>query len=194
MSTKVLQLDHGTKTLKRGLLAVNQSFTGTITNPVTQARIEMAMSGPALAKRLGLSRQYVNRAEQGTYSSLNPALLRWTANALQWTTRGVEKHYKAFQKAQRQATVEKVDPHKLERLEGNGSPGAVIFEKWRSGYWNSPVAFAVAFCVHPDLVTKYEEGILKAMPKPVAEVLIETGLMQTNWVDEMPIGPEPATL
>lgn len=175
-------------------MAVNQSFTGKVINPVTEARLTMAMSGPALAKRLGLSRQYISRAEQGTYSSLNPALLKWTANAMQWTAQSTERRYRAFQSAQRRATLERYDPHKLERHEGNNSPGAVIFEKWRSGYWNSSVAFAVAFCVHPDSVTKYEEGILKTMPKQIKDALEEVDLLQMNWQDEMAIEPQRARL
>lgn len=175
-------------------MAVNQSFTGKVINPVTEARLVMAMSGPALAKRLGLSRQYISRAEQGTYSSLNPALLKWTANAMQWTENSTEKRYRAFQKAQRRATVERYAPHKLERREGNNSPGAVIFEKWRSGYWGSATSFSIAFCVHPDSVTKYEEGILKTMPKQIKEALEEVELLQTNWQDEMQIERQGSTL
>lgn len=113
---------------------------------------------------------------------------------MQWTTLSTEKRYREFQKAQRRATLERYDPHKLERRDGNNSPGAVIFEKWRSGYWNSPVAFAVAFCVHPDSVTKYEEGILKTMPKQIREALDEVGLLQMNWQDEIAFDPQGATL
>jgi transcriptional regulator with XRE-family HTH domain len=174
-------------------LAINQSFTGKITNPVTEARLAMALSGPALAKRLGLSRQYLSRAEQGTYSSLNPALLRWVSNAMHWTATSTERRYEQFQRAQRRATREKIEPHKLERHDSK-SPGGVIFERWRSGYWNSPTAFAIAFCVHPDLVTKYEEGIAKAMPKQIRQALAEVNLIEMNWVDEMANGPETARL
>lgn len=147
------------------------------------------MSGPSLAKRLGLSRQYLNRAEQGTYSSLNPALLKWTANAMGWTVDSVSRRYSIFQKAQRRATFERIEPHKLTRANGNLSPGGVLFERWRSGYWNSPTAFAVAFCVHPDLVAKYEEGIQKTMPKQIFEALSEVNLIDSNWVDQ-PSGAE----
>jgi transcriptional regulator with XRE-family HTH domain len=160
------------------------AFAGNISNPITEARIKQSLSGPALAKRLGLSRQYVNRVEQGTYSSLNPALLRWTANAMGWTNDSVARRYETFQKVQRQATFERISPHKLTRANGNLSPGGVIFEKWRSGYWNSPTAFAVAFCVHPDLVTKYEEGIQKTMPKQIFKALFQVGLIDKNWVDQ----------
>lgn len=165
-------------------MAINQSFTGAIANPIVEARLAQSFSGPALAKRLGLSRQYISRAEQGTYSNLNPALLKWVAHAMSFTVEAVEHRYVAFQKAQRRATIEKVNPLPLTRRDGNHSPGGVLFEHWRSGYWTSPNQFAVAFCLHPDIVQKYEEGITKAMPKHLKAALIETGMLNGNWVDD----------
>jgi transcriptional regulator with XRE-family HTH domain len=163
-------------------LTVGRSFSGSVPNPIIDARLEMAMSANNLARRLGFSRQYLSRAEQGTYSSLNPALLRWVSNVSHVTIRTVEKRYEAFQKATRRATIERVNPHRLERHDN--SPGAVLFERWRSGYWNSPTEFAVALCVHPDLVTKYEDGIQKTMPGVVFQALLEADLIDKNWVDE----------
>ena len=143
------------------------------------------MSANALAKRLGLSRQYISRAEQGTYSSLNPALLKWTSDTLAITVKWVVQGYEHFQNTQRRATTEKIEPHRLIRHSGNFSPGGVLFERWRSGYWNSPTAFAIDFCVHPDLVTKYEEGIQKTMPKVIRQALIENQLLDESWADEV---------
>lgn len=139
----------------------------------------MSLSGPALAKRLGLSRQYLNRAEQGTYTSLNPALLKWVSNALRIDVTSVKKRYLIFQQATRQATIEKVDPHKLVRH--NSQPSHKLFEQWRNGYWTSPTQFAVAFCVHPDSVQKYEEGIQKTMPGQIRNALEEVNLLDKNF-------------
>lgn len=160
------------------------SFNGTTPNPITDARNELQMSGPILAKRLGLSRQYLSRAEQGTYSSLNPALRKWVANATSISTNDVDKRYRLFQKAQRQNTIEQVGPHKLERHDSS-EPGYKIFLRWREGYWTSPLQFAIAFCVHPDSVQKYEEGIQRSMPKQIMEALIETNLIEPNWHDDL---------
>lgn len=165
-------------------MSVKQSFAGATTNPITQARIGAAMSSNALAKRLGLSRQYLSRAEQGTYSSLNPKLVKWVSDTIPISSRWVEKSYEEFQKAQRRATVERVEPHRLER-HGSKSPGGVLFERWRSGYWNSPNSFAVDFCVHPDLVMKYEEGIQLNMPKQIRQALSEVNLIETDWTDQI---------
>ena len=181
---------HTVKLLKRRDLALAYSFTRDIVNPITDARLQKSFSGPALAKRLGLSRQYLNRAEQGTYTAINPALQKWVANALQIHPDAVRQRYILFQKAQRCATVEKIEPHKLER-HGSSEAGHLIFERWRNGYWTSPTQFAVAFCVHPDAVQKYEEGIQKKMPDALRNALTETNLIEINWADEIePCGVE----
>lgn len=160
------------------------SFSGSTPNPITDARNELQMSGPILAKRLGLSRQYLSRAEQGTYSSLNPALRKWVANATSISPNDVDRRYRNFQKAQRQNTIERIGPHKLERNESS-EPGYKIFTHWREGYWTSPLQFAVSFCVHPDSVQKYEEGIQRSMPKQILEALIEADLIELNWTDDL---------
>lgn len=164
-------------------MAIKHSFTGDISNPVTQARIETAISSNTLARRLGLSKQYLSRVEQGTYSSLNPALLKWVGNALKWTTESVTQRYVLFQKATRRATIEKIQPHRLVR--NSNDPGGLLFERWRSGYWNSPHAFATDFCIHPDLIQKYEEGITKTMPKQLKAAMIENGILDEKWQDDI---------
>lgn len=135
------------------------------------------MSGPALAKRLGLSRQYISKAEQGIYSSLNPALLRWCAQQNGFNVASVAKRYRKFQNAKRRETLLKVGPHKL-TLRPDFEPEGQSFERWRSGYWTSPGQFSVAFCIHPDLVEKFEEGITKTMPKQLREILEANGLLE----------------
>lgn len=162
------------------------SFIGEIANPITDARLEKNFSMPALAKRLGLSRQYLSRAEQGTYASLNPALQRWVANALNIHPDAVKQRYVAFQKRKRLETLETTAPHKLERHQSNEA-GNVLFERWREGYWTSPTQFAQAFCVHPDTVQKYEEGIQKKMPGDIFRALSEVNLIDANWSDEIAI-------
>jgi transcriptional regulator with XRE-family HTH domain len=164
-------------------LTVGNFVSGTVVNPITDARLTMSMSGPALAKRLGLSRQYLNRAEQGTYTSLNPALVRWVSNALNISPGAVSDRYGKFQAATRRETVQKFNPHKLERHESS-EPGGTIFERWRSGYWTSHTQFATAFCVHPDTVQKYEEGVQKKMPKDIFRALTQVNLIDADWSDE----------
>jgi hypothetical protein len=92
------------------------------------------------------------------------------------------QRYVEFQKLKRQMTVEEIRPHKLIR-QNDATPGNKLFENWRSGYWPSPMAFANDFCVHPDLVSKYEDGIQKTMPKQIREILEKYDLIDSNWSD-----------
>jgi transcriptional regulator with XRE-family HTH domain len=155
-------------------------------NPIIDARIEKAYSAAALAKQLGLSKQYLSKAEQGTYSSLNPSLIRWVGRALQISEEDVAKRYAQFQDAKRRSTIENVEPHKLTRTDGNNLPGCLLFEQWRAGYWPSVFAFSQAFCVHPEMVRKYEEGITPEMPKQIRDILTDANLMDEDWEEKMP--------
>jgi transcriptional regulator with XRE-family HTH domain len=165
-------------------LTVNQSYVGQITNPIVEARIEKAMSANALAKRLGLSRQYLNNAEQGIYSSLNPSLVRWISNAMGWTENSTTKRYMTFQNAKRRNAISRIEPRPIKR-HANLQAGYQVFEEWRNDYWPSPRAFAVDFCIHPDLIQKYEEGIQKSMPKLLKQLLNENELLDPNWYDDL---------
>lgn len=169
-------------------MAIQQSFVGDIPNPITQARVEASISANTLAKKLGISRQYLQRAESGTYSSLNPALLKWVGNEMGWDLRSTEGRYAEFQVAKRRQTVAETQPHKLERHDSKAT-GSEVFSNWRNGYWVSPMAFAAAFCVHPDLVQRYEEGIQKTMPKQIFQVLLKFDLIDPNWSDSFQSKP-----
>lgn len=170
-------------------MAVRQSYVGEMTNPIVEARLSIAMSGQSLAKRLGLSRQYVNRAEQGTYSKLNPSLIRWVSNVSNISPGAVEHRYTTFQKVKRQATINRIEPTQLAR-HNSKERGNVIFERWRSGFWPSSMAFATDFCLHPDTIQKYEEGITLTMPKHLMDALTESKLIDGEWVDETNWKPE----
>lgn len=168
-------------------MAITGGFAGDIANPIIQARTEMSMSANALAKRLGLSRQYISKAEQGIYTNLNPALIKWIGNALSWSKGSVERRYIDYQRATREMTVETFEPHLL-KPNGN-EPSGVTFERWRSGYWTSPMQFAIAFCVHPDNVGKYEDGIYKKMPETIRKALEQVNLIDPAWETEATRAP-----
>lgn len=164
---------------------VNNSFSGDIINPIIDARLQMSLSSTGLAKRLGLSKQYISRAEAGTYTSLNPALLNWAAHALSIETLSVTKRYQMFQQARRRATIETINPHRLER-HNSRVEGFKLFEHWRAGYWPSSMAFANAFCIHPETVRAYEEGIRPEMPLSIRNVLKEANLLEIDWSEVKP--------
>lgn len=162
-------------------MPVNSSFIGSLANPVIDARMQIGINSNALAKKLGLSRQYISQAEQGIYSSLNPSLLRWVSSILDLHRQTVEQKYVLFQKAKRKAIVEKLEPEKLRRPEGSVKYGHFIFGDWRSNYWSSAVAFAKDFCLHPEIVANYEEGLRPEMPILLKRILVENDLIEPNW-------------
>lgn len=164
-------------------MAVPRSITGSTVNPITDGRIKLQMSLNGLSRRLGLSKQYISKAEQGTYTNLNPALLLWTSQVLGITRNQVNDRYWRFQKAQRRQTMETVAPHKLDRIGDNETPGYVLFKHWREGYFPSDFAFSTAFCLHPETVKSYEDGIRRTMPFAIKQVLEECDLIGSNWSD-----------
>lgn len=86
--------------------------------------------------------------------------------------------------------MDEIDPHQLVRSEGNNAPGYIIFENWRAGYWPSTVAFANAFCVHPESIRGYEEGLRSEMPLILKQVLNDLKLIDSNWFEAKPLsGP-----
>lgn len=164
-------------------MAVSKNLVGSIVNPITDARMKLQMSSNSLARRLGLSRQYLSKAEQGTYTNLNPALLLWTSNALGITRQKVNEQYWNFQAATRKQTKDSIGPHRLVRAIGNNETGSVIFKRWREGYWPSHIAFSSAMCVHPETVKNYEEQIGHTMPFPLKQALFEVDLIDPDWTD-----------
>lgn len=151
-------------------------------NPIVEARIESGISVTSLAKKIGVSKQYVSRAEHGTYSSLNNDLVRFASAKLNIKPGEFIRRYKTFQNATRIATASEISPQMLARR-GSFAPGNEIFATWRSGYWHSVISFCNAFCVHPEIVRAYEEGIRSDMPAAIKEILTEVGLLDPNWID-----------
>jgi len=106
--------------------------------------------------------------------------VKYVANKLDISAREVIRRYNYFQVATRQKTKDELNPNLLSRR-GSELPGYAIFLEWRSGYWQSSTGFSNAFCVHPELVRNYEEGISPELPEPVASALREVGLLDPNW-------------
>jgi hypothetical protein len=163
----------------------------TYSNPIADARYECGLSLQRLGKRVGLSRQYLSRAEQGTYSGLNKDLIRFTSEQLQISSREVLRRYEAFQVMTRRRTASNLRPATLTRPVGaNGElstdAGWKIFETWRSSYWPSATAFSNALCVHPEVVRNYEDGQMPGMPEPVRLALLSVGLLDAKWSEHAP--------
>ena len=162
-------------------------YHGRITNPIAEARYTDGYSLQRLGKKLDLSRQYLSRAEQGTYSGLNKELVKYAAQALDISFREVLRRYYAFQTATRRNTASTIDPIFLSRGASANSdprrPGNEIFAEWRAKYWTSSTAFSNAFCVHPELVRNYEDGIVAEIPEPIRAALQSVKLIDPNWTE-----------
>lgn len=157
-----------------------------VVNPIVEARLQDGYSLKRLGKRLDMSAQYISRAEHGTYSDLNKDLVRYVGDVLNIPQPAVMHRYKEFQKETRRRTASNLNPQMLRR--GTSSkPGHEIFEAWRAMYWPSAVAFSNAFCVHPEVVNTYEEGIRAVIPDQVRRALGHVKLIDPNWTEE-PIG------
>ena len=163
-------------------------------NPIVEARLQDGYSLKRLGKRLDMSAQYISRAEHGTYSDLNKALVQYAADILGIPQPAVMHRYKEFQKETRRRTAQNLNPKPLSRGLSI-SPGHEIFASWRSTYWSSAVAFSNAFCVHPEVVNTYEEGIRAVLPDQVRRALAHVKLLDPNWSEEAasrhssPFGP-----
>lgn len=160
-------------------------YVDDIVNPILEARLNDGYSLKRLGKRLGISAQYISRAEHATYSDLNGALTNYAADVLAVTPIAVMNRYRNFQNETRRRTARNIQPKKLVRGI-SVQPGHVLFAEWRSIYWPSPVAFSNAFCVHPDVVTMYEDGIRTTMPDQVKRALEMVRLLDDDW-SEAPI-------
>lgn len=151
-------------------------------NPISRARAFEGYSLERLGKKLGVSKQYLSRAEHGTYSGINRNLARWAANTLELSVREVDRQYNAFQSERRRLTAQNLAPTLLAR-KGSLEPGHVIFARWRAGWWSSQIAFCRDMCVHPQSVENYEEGIVTIMPILIMDALREVKLLDPNWSD-----------
>lgn len=159
-------------------------------NPIVEARHHSGLSLDRLGKKLSLSKQYLSRAEQATYSGLNTALVRWAAEQNGVSRGAIMQRYYEFQRMVRETTKINVNPSLLARR-GSKLPGYVVFTGWREMYWSSPTSFSNAMCVHPESVKSYEEGMISAMPDQLRKALNSIGLIDPNWT-EAPVRPQTA--
>lgn len=155
-------------------------------NPVSQARALEGMSLERLGNKLDVSKQYLSRAEHGTYAGLNRNLIRWISGVLEISGREVERQYKAFQTEKRRHCVETTGPERLKQNRSEFSipkKGYETFRDWRRLYWESPFKFCVDMCVHPASVEKYEDGVCESMPDQLRNALREVDLLEIGWKD-----------
>lgn len=161
---------------------------GSTKNPLTEARGIANISASKLARTLKLSRQYLSRADQGTYTNISPSLLAFTCDALELNQKNVMELYRKFQSDRRVETVEKVNPKILAiELTENSKPKFhyEYFRDWREEYWHTISQFSSQMCVHPGIVTNYESGTQMCMPFMLRDSLRQVNLLHSSFDTEV---------
>jgi len=158
-------------------------------NPISRARTLSTLSTTGLAKKLGVSRQYISRLEQGLYERPNKEVLKWAVDILNKsldTTINEEQFlgaYKHWQWNKRRETVQRLAlrPVAVTDYDRVRQPEVIyyhkIFRQWRNDYWKSSHNFCVDMCLHPSPVADYEDGIMHTMPSQLKKVMFKLGLI-----------------
>lgn len=155
-------------------------------NPITRARNFSYYTSSQLAKELQVSKQYMNRVEQGIYDKPNNRVLDWAAEELNKTLEfevtgaKVLAAYKSWQWDKRMSVKEDKSLRPVE-INQYHNPEIIhyykLFKEWRERYWNTAHAFSVDMCIHPDSVNNYENGKFYKMPLQLKEIMSRLGLI-----------------
>lgn len=159
----------------------------TTKNPLTEARDAAKISANRLAKRLSLSRQYLSRADQGTYTNINPNLMEFTCTHLNLNSKDVMDLYRKFQEDRRVETIARLNPDLLavEHVPGTKTKFHYeIFREWRENYWHTISQFSSQMCVHPGTVTNYENGLQSFMPYVIRDSLVQVKMIHASFDTE----------
>jgi transcriptional regulator with XRE-family HTH domain len=156
------------------------------------------LSTTALAKRLGISRQYITRVEQGLYNEPNSDILNWACEVINNSARpeieaqvnpdSLLQLYREWQWQKRESTkmsrilrILEVTEFDVARQQGNVIYYHKIFGNWRRDYFPTTHALCVELCLHPVPVENYEGGNTRTMPKDIREVLTGLGLLDRSF-------------
>lgn len=162
-------------------------------NPVSYARYLSTYSTTALAKNLGVSRQYLSRLEQGLYDKPNTKVIEWTRDTLNKsldspvTSSAVEQLYREWQWQKRESIKmnKALRPLEITVYDRAKQPDVIyyhrVFRQWRNDYWTTAHAFCVDMCLHPSPVAEYEEGLTHTMPNNLKKVLNELHLIGEDF-------------
>lgn len=170
-------------------------------NPVAFARYLANISTTQLSKRLGVSKQYISRLEQGLYDKPNKVMVDWTVSTINRNTpvdkhvtaAAVEQLYREWQWQRRESckmdkTLRPLEITEFDRViqrSQNQHPELFyyhkVFVQWRNDYWSTSHSFCVDMCLHPSPVTDYEEGHTQSMPAGLRKVLGQMGLIGTGF-------------
>jgi transcriptional regulator with XRE-family HTH domain len=138
-----------------------------------------------LASQLGLSRQYVSRAEMGCHLNLSVRVVKWIQLSVNQEFSGglsysaIGTWYRLFQTERRTQTRNRIGINNLRELlppvaSSIAAPDEyrARFKEWRTIYWPTRYAFAKDMCVHPGSVDSFESGKSRKIPHDLMAVLV----------------------
>lgn len=144
-------------------------------NPITTIRFRNGYTAQALAKRLNLSSQYVDRVEQGIYEAPTPKLMEWCVENSAMLEDDILEEYHQWRFLKREDTLARLNLKPISRP-GSAPANYMAFKLWREYYWDTSFQCAKSLCVPHTPVANYEE-VGGKMPKPLRETLVYLGLI-----------------
>jgi transcriptional regulator with XRE-family HTH domain len=162
-------------------------------NPVTYALNISGTKPIDLARELGLSRQYISRAELGCFVNLNDKLLKWVQNVVNRNGEAYVTHdkilnaYDIFKRSKRINNLHRLgweivthDMPPVARMEKTPDRYRTEFITWRQHHWGTSYRFAKDFCFHPGSIDDYESGKVNKIPNDLMAVLV--------WIERNNVG------
>lgn len=154
-------------------------------NPITYARITAHISKQEFPRKLGVSRTYTIRSEQGCYVKPNEKISNFACATLGIDYKDFMKQYQEFQNEQRAIAINQRDIEPIRFIREGYSPveSSVIspevttyymhseFSNWRKKYYTSLITFSSSLCLHPTSVELYEKGHYRTLPGQIRDVL-----------------------
>lgn len=145
-------------------------------NPLRECRMILGLNMSELGAVAGVSRQYVNRLENGVYVKPNETIVKHLAECSDIEVGLLEAAYYKWQKEKRCGIAQNLGLPPV-RLTDVSRPYYTNFKRWRQTFWTSTEKFSKDMCVNPSLVNPYEIGKLRGMPVQLKEVLEDLNLI-----------------
>jgi transcriptional regulator with XRE-family HTH domain len=154
------------------ILIYNQTMEA---NPLTLIRFRNGYNAKALAKKLNVSSQYIDRLEQGVYEAPNPKVLDWCVENSAMTEEEILEEYQQWKFLKREDTLASLN------LKPSYFRSPKEFKAWREYYWDTGFQCAKALCIPHSPVANYENAEGRGtMPHRLKEVLLYLGLYLTE--------------
>lgn len=149
------------------------------TNPMKDARLALGLTQAQLADRAGITRLAVIRAEQGVFTRLPQSIIHILADF----DNEISINYREFQRQHREFSYGRLSPtFDFQTLDYSSSqvelsPVGNPLAKWaETSNFSSRMSLCIAFCLHPAVVTKFENTIdYQNIPELITDAFLESG-------------------